>query len=191
MLLDIATGGLLAAGAVGVVMGFVLLDSEGQRKPAARWVRGHGAVGVAATGLLAAALVTGPARGVATGSESFGAIALVLLALTVPAGTHRSASDRRRAEARRTDRRGARNPRHLRPFAPGRLRRAGVRTGRRPPHRMKSDMMASPISRRVMTPITRSGRGTPRPCTTSATLRVRLPMRCITACRKSSSRTTM
>lgn len=78
MLLDIATGLLLVVGAAGIVIGFVLLDSEGARKPRLAWVRAHGIGGVAAAALLAAALAAGPVRGAATGTEAFGAAALAL-----------------------------------------------------------------------------------------------------------------
>ncbi len=86
MLLYIAMGIALAAAVAGAAMGFVLLDSEGARRPAARWVRAHGAAGIGAAALLAGALATGPVRGIATGSESFGAIALALFFLAAPVG---------------------------------------------------------------------------------------------------------
>ncbi len=97
-LLEIATALLAAVALAGVTMGFVLLDSEGRRPPRAAWVRAHGAAGAVAAGLLAVALVWGPARGAATGTGSFGTFALALFVLAAPAGL---AASRRIARAQK------------------------------------------------------------------------------------------
>ena len=64
-----------------------LLGAKAVGKPPSAWLAtAHGIFAVAGFALLLAALIEDPARGVATGTQSFGTIAAVLLLLAVLLG---------------------------------------------------------------------------------------------------------
>ena len=64
-----------------------LVGAKAAGKPPSAWLASlHGIVAVSGFALLLAALIEGPARGAATGTQSFGAIAAVLLLLAACLG---------------------------------------------------------------------------------------------------------
>jgi hypothetical protein len=81
----------LAIGLLGltVILGgvLVLVGAKTPGKPPSAWLASlHGIVAAAGVAVLLAALIEGPTRGVATGTQSFGTIAAVLLLLAAGLG---------------------------------------------------------------------------------------------------------
>ena len=84
-MLTLATFLLATTVLFGVILAGFHHKARGRAGPPLPLVTGHGLLALAGAGVLIAAL-RGPARGVATGTQSFGAIAAIALALAILIG---------------------------------------------------------------------------------------------------------
>ena len=84
-MLTLATLLFAAAVLFGLILAGFHRKARGRAGPPLPLVAGHGLLALAGAGVLIATL-RGPARGVATGTQSFGTIAVVVLALAILIG---------------------------------------------------------------------------------------------------------